>query len=226
VSQAPQQKGWIFDLDGTLVDSLPGIAGSLNRALLACGRNTYSLAEVRRFIGDGIVMLVQRATPDASEQERDQMLQLFRDDYSKHWSDGTDVYDGIRELLTILQKQHLRLAVLSNKPHAFTVEIVEYLFPGIFDPIIGQRHGIPHKPDPAGLQEILDQWQLPAASCALLGDSTMDLQTAHALGVQTAAATWGYHDRDTLLALAPDHLFASPREMIDAIHRSSGVTAP
>jgi phosphoglycolate phosphatase len=116
--------------------------------------------------------------------------------------------------------------VLSNKPHAFTVEIVEYLFPEMFDHIIGQRIGIPHKPDPAGLQEILDQWQLPAATCVLLGDSTMDLQTAQALGTQAAAATWGYHDRDALLALKPDYQFESAQEVIDAIHRGAGFTAP
>ena len=213
----PQQQGWIFDLDGTLVDSLPGIAASLNRALVACGRKSYSSAEVRRFIGDGIVMLVHRAAPQATQSEQDELLQMFRADYAQHWSDGTAVYDGIHQLLATLQKQGARLAVLSNKPHAFTVEIVQFLFPAMFDPIIGQRHGIPHKPAPAGLQEILDQWQLPAATCVLLGDSTMDLQTAQALGVQAAAATWGYHDHHSLFALAPDHRFANPHEVIAAM---------
>ncbi len=226
MSRAPQQHGWIFDLDGTLVDSLPGIAGSLNRALAACGRSTYSSAEVRSFIGDGIIMLIHRATPEANEEERAEVLRLFRDDYARRWNEGTDVYEGIHELLDVLKKQGARLAVLSNKPHAFTVEIVEYLFPEMFDHIIGQRIGIPHKPDPAGLQEILDQWQLPAATCVLLGDSTMDLQTAQALGTQAAAATWGYHDRDALLALKPDYQFESAQEVIDAIHRGAGFTAP
>ena len=214
MTQAYQQHGWIFDLDGTLVDSLPGIAGSLNRALVACGRSAYSSGEVRSFIGDGVVILIQRATPDASDDERQIILHRFRDDYAQRWSEGTEVYEGIHELLHLLKKQGARLAVLSNKPHAFTVEIVELLFPEMFDPIIGQRHGIPHKPDPAGLQEILDQWKLPAKACLLLGDSTMDLQTAQALGVKAVAATWGYHDCDTLQQLRPDYIFANPAELV------------
>jgi phosphoglycolate phosphatase len=191
-------KGWIFDLDGTLVDSLPGIAASLNAALAAHGQPVYDHMAVRTFIGDGAEMLVRRAlrTEDADVFTR--VLQTFREHYAAHWSSGTTPYAGIPELLEKLRSRGDGLAVLSNKPHAFTMTIVDELFPGVFSPVIGQRAGIPHKPDPTGLWEILRMPGWSGESVMMIGDSVMDLQTAHAAGIGAIAVTWGYHDREAL----------------------------
>jgi phosphoglycolate phosphatase len=191
-------KGWIFDLDGTLVDSLPGIAASLNAALAAQGLPVYDAMTVRTFIGDGAEMLVRRALRTADPEFFPRVLQGFREHYAADWSRGTTPYAGIPGLLETLRARGDGLAVLSNKPHAFTMTIVDELFPGVFSQVIGQRAGIPHKPDPTGLWEILEAPGWSAESAVMIGDSVMDLQTAHAAGIGSIAVTWGYHDRGAL----------------------------
>ena len=197
------RKGWIFDLDGTLVDSLPGIATSLNAALVSCQQPEHTTSAIRGFIGDGAEMLVRRAlVTDDSELVAD-VLEHFRAHYAKHWSKGTTPYPGICDLLSQLQARGDQLAVLSNKPHAFTMQIVETLFPATFDQVLGQRPGIPHKPDPAGLKEILASSAWMAEQSIMIGDSVMDLQTARAAGIPSIAVTWGYHDSAPLLGEQP-----------------------
>lgn len=192
----------IFDLDGTLVESLPGIAASLNRALAAHGLPGHSHAAVRSFIGDGARMLVRRAVPSASPEEpRESMLRFFGSDYAVSWPSGTTVYPGILPLLGNLRARGIPLAVLSNKPHPFTVEIVDRLFPeNTFAAVLGNREGLPHKPDPAGALEIAAALGVSPQECTLVGDSTMDLDTAINAGMKSIAVTWGYHDRDRLSA--------------------------
>ncbi len=190
----------IFDLDGTLVQSLPGIAASLNRALTLHGLPGHSHAAVRGFIGDGAKMLVTRALPPAVAALRlDSVLASFAGDYAVSWHLGTHPYPGIPELLSSLGTQGIPLAVLSNKPHKFTVEIVEKLFPQTtFAAILGNREGLPHKPDPTGALEISATLGIPPENCTLIGDSTMDLDTARNAGMKSIAVTWGYHDRERL----------------------------
>lgn len=205
--------GWIFDLDGTLVESLPGIAASLNRALDAAGQITHTPLAIRRFIGDGAVMLVRRALPQGTEDTRRHVLEVFRDDYAATWQHGTMPYEGISELLGNLHNQGVKLAVLSNKPHDFTTSIVETMFPGMFDVVLGQRDGIPHKPDPAGLRQILNSPGWPGTGNGLVGDSVMDIQTARAAGIEAIAVSWGYHDRDVLRAANPARLVDTVAEL-------------
>ncbi|MFY7818979.1 MAG: HAD family hydrolase [Akkermansiaceae bacterium] len=192
------RKGWIFDLDGTLVDSLPGIAASLNAALSTHGQSVHSSSAVRGFIGDGAEMLVRRSLVTRDEDLFLRVLAHFRQHYAKHWPNGTVPYSGIPELLSGLKSRGDCLAVLSNKPHAFTEQIVDTLFPGQFDHVLGQREGIAHKPDPAGLREILALPDWPHGRSVMIGDSVMDLQTARAAQIPSIAVTWGYHDREQL----------------------------
>lgn len=194
------QKALIFDLDGTLVESLPGIAASLNRALALHGLPRHHHAAVRGFIGDGAKMLVTRAlAPGEAAIHLESVLRSFAEDYAASWSHGTHAYPGIQELLADLKSRDIPLAVLSNKPHAFTVEIVESLFPAnTFASILGNREGLPHKPDPAGALEIAASLGVDPQRCILIGDSTMDLDTARSAGMEAVAVSWGYHDRERL----------------------------
>lgn len=196
----PQVKAIIFDLDGTLVESLPGIAASLNRALTLHGLPGHSHAAVRSFIGDGAKVLVERALTGVSRLDLlESVLKSFAEDYAISWPSGTAVYPGILPLLVDLKARGIPLAVLSNKPHPFTAEIVERLFPeNTFTATLGNREGLPHKPDPSGALEIASCLGVSPENCTLIGDSTMDLDTAKNAEMKSIAVTWGYHDRERL----------------------------
>lgn len=207
--------GLIFDLDGTLVDSLPGIAASLNRALASSGHPPHPHDAVRRFIGNGSYELVRRAMPENSSQTATLGVEAaFKHDYAATWPDGTRPYEGIPELLATLAAAGLRLAVLSNKPHPFTVEIVARLFPDIpFDPVFGQRPDTPRKPDPEATLQIARHWGIPVGNCRFIGDSTVDLETARAAGIPAIAVAWGYHDRCDLESAHPSALAEKVEEL-------------
>ena len=213
--------GWIFDLDGTLVDSLPGIAASLNHALSACGLPCHDEKCVRTFIGDGAEMLVRRAVGVDGEDFISHVLEKFREHYAVNWQLGTVPYDGIPEMLRQIRQRGDRLAVLSNKPHSFTCEIVGALFPGRFDVVIGQRPGVPHKPDPAGILEILALPAWRALSVAVIGDSVMDVQAAHAAGLPSIAVTWGYHDPSALASCQPNESVDPVKDLSALLFRMS-----
>ncbi len=213
------QHGLLFDLDGTLVDSLPGIAASLNRALESLNLPSHSLHNVRGFIGNGARLLISRAAPPTADEALLQRLeQAFKADYAITWPQGSAAYPGVAVLLATLQQRGLPLAVLSNKPHAFTTAMVDRLFPVVaFAAVLGQRPGIPHKPDPAGALEIAALLGMPAQACMVIGDSTMDIETARRAGMRAVAVSWGYHDLDVLLAALPDVVINSPGELLEVL---------
>ena len=209
----------IFDLDGTLVDSLRGIAASLNRALAASSLPNHPEPAVRGFIGNGLRILIQRAAPpDANEALLQQVEQAFKTDYDLTWPAGTAVYAGITDLLESLQACGYPLAVLSNKPHPFTAAIVSRLFPTIrFAAVLGQRAGVPHKPDPAGALEISTRLHLRPQDCTVIGDSTMDLETASNAGMRAIAVTWGFHDRERLMAAGAEVIADDPAGLLELV---------
>lgn len=207
--------GLIFDLDGTLVDSLRGISTSLNLSLADHGKPTHSEEAIRRFIGNGARELVTKALgAGATDAEIDALEASFKSHYTDQWAAGTDVYVGVTELLKRQVAVGHQLAVLSNKPHAFTVEIVRQLFPDVpFEVILGQRPDVPRKPDPAGALEIAAALGLAPAACLMIGDSTIDLETGARAGMHTVAVTWGYHDSGALLGARPDFIADSVEEL-------------
>jgi phosphoglycolate phosphatase len=213
------KQGLIFDLDGTLVDSLQGIAASLNHALLEFNLPTHSLERVKGFIGNGARILIERAAPAClGDALLHQLENAFKSHYDLTWPAGTFPYDGITSLLETLEHLCYPLAVLSNKPHAFTEIIVSQLFPTIhFVAVLGQRAGIPHKPDPTSALEISSLIQRPPSRCIIIGDSTMDLETAQNAWMQSIAVTWGFHERERLLAAGADLLVDDPDALLEAI---------
>lgn len=208
--------GLIFDLDGTLVDSLQGIAASLNHALTLSGLPVHAHEAVRGFIGNGVKILIRRASPAHAENALlDTLERDFKFHYDLTWQNGTIIYPGITTLLESLQSRGYPLAVLSNKPHPFTVAMVSDLFPSVrFASVLGQRTGIPHKPAPAGALEISATLGLNPAQCCIIGDSTMDIETASNAGMHAIAVTWGFHDRERLLAAGADQIVDEPAELL------------
>jgi phosphoglycolate phosphatase len=205
----------IFDLDGTLVDSLPGIAGSLNRTLTAHGLPDHSEAMVRSFVGDGLRMLIQRgAHPISDPAQIDALVCFFKTDYELNWNSGTVPYPGIHNMLNDLQKDGYPLAVLSNKTHDFTTAMVAEVFPNIhFTKVLGQQDGVQHKPHPAGAFLIARTAGLDPGNCYLIGDSTIDLETANNAEMNAICVTWGYHDRKKLLDAGATVLIDAPSEI-------------
>ena len=190
----------IFDLDGTLVDSLPAIAASLNRTLAQHHMPGHPESVVRSFIGNGLRNLLEQAAPrDTPPGVIDELLETYRADYDATWPSGTVVYPGIHDLLVSLRDQGTTLAVLSNKVDAFTRTMTAVLFPEIpFGCVLGQRDGVPHKPDPSGALEIKRALGASAEKCTIVGDSTVDLETARNAGMRFIGVSWGYHGRARL----------------------------
>lgn len=205
----------IFDLDGTLVDSLPGIAASLNRTLTAHGLPGHSDAMVRSFVGNGLRNLIERAAPQGADPSLiESLLGLYRKDYALSWQSGTRVYEGVLHLLDELQRDGHPLAVLSNKTHAFTTEMVRELFPAIhFAQVLGQKDHIPHKPAPDGVFHIAESLGIEADRCVMVGDSTIDIATARNAGIPGIAVAWGYHDRARLAEAGAHAVIERPAEL-------------
>ena len=201
----------IFDLDGTLVDSLPGIAASLNRTLSAHGLPGHSNAMVRTFVGDGLATLIKRSVSNHDPALLESLLNYYRPDYEASWATSTRPYPGIVHLLSELARDGHKLAVLSNKTHEFTATMVRAIFPSVhFDKVLGLREGMRPKPAPAGALEVLSALGDPPSNCILIGDSVMDIQTAANAEMKSIAVTWGYQDRPKLIA-------AGPWKMVDTV---------
>lgn len=205
----------IFDLDGTLVDSLPGIAASLNRSLGMHGLPGHSNATVCSFVGNGVKILVQRAVPSGTDPALiDSLVSLFKKDYDQSWKSGTKPYPGIVNLLSDLQRAGYSMAVLSNKTHDFTVDMVAGLFPNIhFGKVLGQREGIPQKPHPSGAFHIAEALGYRPETCVFIGDSTVDLETARNADMPAIAVLWGYHDRAKLISAGAEITIEHPSEL-------------
>lgn len=210
----------IFDLDGTLVHSLPGLATALNRVLKKRGFPTHPESSVRGFIGDGLAKLVERGCPNGSPDSLlAEVAKEMTAEYANTWQTGSPPFSGILDTLEELKKKSFKLAIFSNKPDAFCQEFADFLFPGIFDVVIGQRADIPVKPDPAGAIEAAKLMDSPASQIVFVGDSTMDIATAHRANMTAVAATWGYHDQPRLEAEHPHHIIHDIKEFIPLLDR-------
>jgi phosphoglycolate phosphatase len=198
----------VFDLDGTLVDSLADIAAALLGALSDFSARQPTLAEVQTWIGHGARSLVARAVPDAALI--DPVLLRFRERYRAEPVVATRVYDGIPAVLDHLAAAGWRLAVLSNKPHDLTDAIVARLLPGRFAAVAGHQPGGPLKPAPAAGADLLRALDVPASQCAMIGDSAVDIAFARATGMRAIGVTWGLQPRAELVAAAPDLLVDAP----------------
>lgn len=208
----------IFDLDGTLLDSLADIGESVNFVLQEMGLATFSLSEYRTFVGDGMAMLARRVLPPGRRGEGDvsAVVARLKVVYSARATSKTRPYDGIAELLDAVEAAGLPQAVLSNKPHPLTVDLVrDLLGKWKFAAVLGERPGIPRKPDPAGALEIAAALSLPPAEILYVGDTPTDMATALAAGMPSVGVTWGFRSELELREAGAVHIARRPSDLLE-----------
>lgn len=204
----------VFDLDGTLVDSLPDIAGHLNAALVESGYSAHSLDAIKQWVGTGAEQLVASAVPD--RERVPEVLAKFRACYRGAPFGRTQVYAGLDAALDLLAGRGRVLGVLSNKPHDLVVRIAdELLSRWPFGVVVGERPGRPKKPDPDALLSLVDELGVPPDRCALVGDSEIDVETARAAGMPGIAVTWGLRDAEVLARTRPDYMVSTPAQLAE-----------
>jgi len=207
----------IFDLDGTLADSLSSIAYFANMALEKYGHAPIGQEEYKVFVGDGALLLVKRMMDyvgETSEQIGRQVFELFSREYEKDFMCKTEVYEGIMSLLKELKKQGILLGVLSNKPHAIAVQVVEHMFgKGFFDVCYGADKDKPLKPDPAVLKMMLKELHIRGKECLYIGDTGVDMQTGKAGGAFAVGVLWGFRGQEELQQNGADVIVSHPSEI-------------
>jgi phosphoglycolate phosphatase len=208
----------LFDLDGTLLNTLEGITLAGNAVLAESGFATYSVNAYRLLVGAGVRKLFERALPPhaATPALIESCAGRFRDAYRTTWTTGTRAYDGIPELLGELARRQLPMAVLSNKPDEFTQQCVrEYFANAPFAAVLGERQGVPPKPDPTGARQIVKALGIPPGQFLYLGDTSIDMETARSAGMTPLGALWGFRDREELVAAGAKGVIAHPRELLE-----------
>ncbi len=208
----------VFDLDGTLLNTIKTITHYLNFALTKNGMGEVSEEECKTFVGDGVRMLLLRAI-EARGAYSDGLYARMYADYNEAYNASphylTEVYSGIHEMLGELKARGLRLAVLSNKPHIATVGTIDRFFPNIFDTVSGGRDGVPLKPDPTSLLATISELGYTPDECAYVGDSDVDMHTARNAGVAISlGVSWGFRDREVLESAGADVIIDSPTELL------------
>jgi phosphoglycolate phosphatase len=223
IANAIQFRAVVFDLDGTLLDTLDDIANAANRVLAAQGFPTHPNSRYRTFVGDGVVKLISRALPETHREEPTVQagVSAFAQEYERTWKVDTKPYAGVPETLDALVSRGLKLAVLSNKPDHFTQQCVhELLAKWTFDVVFGASDQFPRKPDPASAIEIARRLEAAPAECLYVGDSGVDMQTATAARMYPVGALWGFRDQEELRNGGAQMLIAKPTELLDLLDRN------
>ena len=206
----------IFDLDGTLLNTIADLANSTNYALKVLGYPIHEPDKYNFMVGNGINKLFERALPDVEKTEENvlRVRQEFVPYYDQHNADKSRPYPGVTELLETLQTAGMQLAVASNKYQTATEKLIAHYFPNIkFTAVFGQREGIPVKPDPIIVKEILQIAKVQEEETLYVGDSGVDMQTAINAGVTSCGVTWGFRPRTELESFHPDHIVDNAEEI-------------
>ena len=210
-------KAVLFDLDGTLLDTLSDIGAAVNRVLAGKGFPAHELDVYRYFVGDGSAMLINRALP--KEKRTDDVIRTclaaYLEDYGRNWNVMTKPYEGIPEMLDALNDRGLKMAILSNKNHELAKRCTKELLSNWnFEVVIGQRNGVPPKPDPAGALEVAKRLNLPPVDFLYMGDSGVDMKTAVASGMFPVGVLWGFRSMGELRDNGSLALINRPSEIL------------
>lgn len=207
----------IFDLDGTLLDTLKALAYTTNLTLERFGYGPVDEAHIKQFVGDGYKKLMERSllySGDTKLEHYEESLPVYMEVFARHCMYQVKPYDGIPELLEGLKARGIKIAVLSNKPHERTVENIETVFgKGYFDWVAGEQPGVPKKPDPAGVNRILEKFGVAPEECLYFGDTNTDMKTGLGAGLTTVGVTWGFRDREELESFHPQHIISHPSQV-------------
>jgi phosphoglycolate phosphatase len=210
----------IFDLDGTLIDSLADLAEAVNRMLDDRKFPRRDPGLFNEYVGDGVRMLVQRALPEEIEEEAtiEACIAEYQRHYEDLWHDKTQPYAGIVDTLNALRDQGLKVGVISNKPHHFTVLCCDHFFgKTAFDGVLGQRSHVPRKPDPAGAMEMAATFGVDIHRCAYVGDSGVDMKFGVNSGMRRIGVRWGFRSVEELQANGAEVLVSTPAEILAGV---------
>jgi phosphoglycolate phosphatase len=210
-------KAYIFDLDGTLIDSLKDLAAAVNQMLVEQGYPERDLALFPEYIGDGMRQLVTRALPESARQDDiiDRCLSSYQQQYENGWHDQTVVYAGMQDVLDELKGRGLKIGCISNKPHRFTQLCCGHFFPAdTFAIVLGQRDEVPRKPDAAAAHEAAAVLGLSTAECAYVGDSGIDMAFAKNAGMRGIGVSWGFRSVAELQEHGADEIVQLPWDLL------------
>ncbi|MDO4311476.1 MAG: HAD family hydrolase [Eubacteriales bacterium] len=214
-------KACIFDLDGTLTDTLESLVYSVNESLKEMGLSAISDRQCESFVGNGARYLMERsleAAGDMGAARIEEAMQVYGRIFGANCTYHVTPYDGIPEMLNALKENGVRLAVLSNKPHSQTVNVVQTIFgKECFDYIQGQTDSIPRKPDPAGVYYLIEKMGVPKTECLYIGDSEVDIATGKAAGVKSIGVEWGFRSRQVLVDAGAEHIISAPDQLLQFI---------
>ncbi len=212
-------KAFIFDLDGTLLNTLPDVTALTNAVLDTRGYPHHTQDAIKSFFGEGVRVFMRRAAPEGvDEAEIDELLCLWRSLYPQYGYSQTKPYPGIVETLDALRAFGVKLGVLSNKFDRAAREVVAAFFPGVFDLVRGEGPDTPRKPDPTGFLAMAESWCLEPAEIGLVGDSGgTDMAVAHAVGALPIGVSWGYNSVENLMAHGARMVFDEPSQLLDLI---------
>jgi len=211
-------KAVIFDLDGTLLDTLEDIAISCNHVLKHYNKTPLHVEEYKSYVGQGAAQLFRDLLPALTSSEQKEALALFEKHYAKQFDKNTKMYENINKMLTFFQVRGIKMAVLSNKPNSFTKKcVMKYLRNWKFDAVYGIRDGIPRKPDPSGAIEILKELHVDPSECLFVGDMKIDMITANSTNITPIGVLWGFRGREELVEHGAKYIVKDPIEIIKLV---------
>jgi phosphoglycolate phosphatase len=213
-------KAILFDLDGTLLNTLDDIKNSVNYMLKKHGFKERTLDEIRSFVGDGAKQMIERSIGFTEPKEKVlECLSTYEAHYEIHKADLTKPYDGVYDLLNQLKEKDIRLAVVSNKPMPQVIPLIEGLFPGYFEVILGETSELKRKPSPEMLFYAIEALKLSKEDVLFVGDSDVDMQTAINANVDAIAVLWGFRDETVLKKYQPKYIVNHPKEILTIINK-------
>ncbi len=208
----------IFDLDGTLLDTLEDLTDSTNNCMRKFGFPEHTKEEVRGFVGNGIRKLIERSLPvDTAETVIEECFREFKIQYQSHCAIKTRPYDGIPELLQTMKAAGIHTAVVSNKADAPAKELCRRYFPGLLDAVVGEREGIRRKPAPDTVNEVIRLFGIPREEVIYIGDSDVDIQTAQNAGVACIGVDWGFRERHVLKEAGAKNIVSAVSELLSLL---------
>ncbi|MCH5197799.1 MAG: HAD-IA family hydrolase [Oscillospiraceae bacterium] len=208
----------IFDMDGTILNTLPDLSASLNHALKKNGLPERSLSEVRSFVGNGIRKLIERGVPEGTNKElTDKVYSDFSEHYEQNCANATAPYDGITEVITEIRNRGMKTAVVSNKIDSAVKQLAEEYFGSLFDMCVGESDKIKKKPAPDEVEAVLRELNIKKEEALFVGDSEVDIETSKNAGLPIISVTWGFKDREFLLSNGAKTLIDKPQELLKEI---------